>query len=166
MSGPLHLQTSQSLLVLLMMFCKARCCVCDRQGYQEYQQNTMYTPVSGTYYQTTGAQVSPPCLTHLIHLHWAGGCSSVGRASDQCAVDRGSLPRWGKGFCSRSQLSVQTLTMSVQYTPVCFCICARVKDPTVHVRVWWIMEPLKHPACTIGCVAQFCCSLLSPGKAT
>ena len=36
----------------------------------------------------------------------------------------------------------------------CINICAHVKDPVVHVRVWWIMKTLKHPACTIGWVAQ------------
>ena len=45
-------------------------------------------------------------------------------------------------------------------------ICVHVKDPVVHVRVRWIMETLKHPACTLGWVARLCCSWLSPGKAT
>ena len=45
-------------------------------------------------------------------------------------------------------------------------ICAHVKDPSVHVRVRWIMETLKHPACTVGWVAQLCRSWLSPGKVT
>ena len=30
----------------------------------------------------------------------------------------------------------------------CLSICTHVKDPVVHVRVRWIMETLKHPACT------------------
>ena len=53
-------------------------------------------------------------------------------------------------------------------TPLCACIniCVHVKDPVVHVRVLWIMETLKHSACTVGWVAQLCCSWLSPGKAT
>ena len=37
---------------------------------------------------------------------------------------------------------------------------------SIHVRVRWIMETLKHPACIVGCVARLCRSLLSPGKAT
>ena len=32
----------------------------------------------------------------------------------------------------------------------CINICAHVRDPVVHVRVRWIMETLKHPACTVG----------------
>ena len=36
----------------------------------------------------------------------------------------------------------------------CINICVHIKDPVVHVRVRWIMETLKHPACTVGWVAQ------------
>ena len=54
-------------------------------------------------------------------------------------------------------------------TPPCAIACinlrAHVKYPVIHVRVWWIMETLKHSACTVGLVARFCRSLLSPGKA-
>ena len=32
--------------------------------------------------------------------------------------------------------------------------CAHVKDPVVHVRLRWIMETGKHPAYTVGWVAQ------------
>ena len=39
--------------------------------------------------------------------------------------------------------------------------CARIKDPVVHVRVWWITETLKHPACTVGWQAWLCRSWLS-----
>ena len=55
-------------------------------------------------------------------------------------------------------------------TPPCaiasIYICAHVKDPVVHVRVRCIMETLKHPACTVGWVAQLRRSWLSPGYAT
>ena len=46
----------------------------------------------------------------------------------------------------------------------CINICAHVKNPVVHVRVRWIMETLKHQACTVGWVAQLCRSWLSSGK--
>ena len=36
------------------------------------------------------------------------------------------------------------------------------KDPVVHVRVWWIMETLKHPACTVGWVARLLLQLAFP----
>ena len=48
----------------------------------------------------------------------------------------------------------------------CINICAHVKDPVVVVRVWWFMETLTHPACTVGWVAQLRRSWLSPGYAT
>ena len=48
----------------------------------------------------------------------------------------------------------------------CINICVHVKDPVVHVRVRWSMETLKHQECTVGLVARFCRSWLSPGKAT
>ena len=48
----------------------------------------------------------------------------------------------------------------------CIYTCAHVKDPVVHVRIRWIMETLKHPACTVGWVARLYRSWLSPGKAT
>ena len=48
----------------------------------------------------------------------------------------------------------------------CIYICEHVKDPVVHVKVRWIMETLKHPACTGGWAARLCLSWLSPGKAT
>ena len=95
------------------------------------------------------------------------GCSSVGRAWDQHAADAGSIPWCSKGFFSQSQLSVQTLLRVSIYPPcatACINICAHIKDLLVHVRVWWIMETLKHPACTVGWVAQLCCSWLSLEK--
>ena len=41
-------------------------------------------------------------------------------------------------------------------------ICAHVKDLVVHVRVWWVMETVKPPACTVGWVARLCPSWFSP----
>ena len=65
-------------------------------------------------------------------------------------------------FQCRLSVSAHTLPCAI----TCINICAHVKDPAVHVRVQWLMETLKHPACTVGWVAQLCCSRLSPGKAT
>ena len=93
------------------------------------------------------------------HKEWRG-CGSVGRASDRHTADAGSIPWCGKAFFSQSPLSVQTLLRCPQTSHVITCIniCAHVKDPVVYVRVWWITETLKHLACTIGWVAQLCCS--------
>ena len=44
--------------------------------------------------------------------------------------------------------------------------CKHVQDPVVHVRARWIMQTLKHPACTEGWVAPPCRCWLSLGIAT
>ena len=89
------------------------------------------------------------------------------RASDCHATDVGLTSRCGNGFFSQSQLSEHSLTCvhTTQCAIACNNICTHVKGPVVHVRVRWIMETLKHPACTGGWVMQLCCSWLSPGKA-
>ena len=97
------------------------------------------------------------------------GVAQLVRASDRHAADAGSIPRCGKGFFPpESTFSADSLTVPV-HPPcaiACINICAHFKDPVVHVRVRWIMEMLKHPACTIGWVARLSHNWLSPGKAT
>ena len=120
--------------------------------------------------------ISSPTLNYTMHYYgttdcytvWGWGCSLVGRASDRHAADPGSIPRCGMGFFSQSQLSVQTL-LRCMYTPVrnrMYLQMCSLKDPVVHVRVWWILETLKRPACTIGWIARLSRSWLSPGKAS
>ena len=46
----------------------------------------------------------------------------------------------------------------------CINICAHVKDPVVHVRVRWIMETLKHPACTVHWVVRLLLQLVFLGE--
>ena len=75
-----------------------------------------------------------------------GDVAQLVRASDRHAADAGSIPRWGKGFFSQSQLSVQTLLRVSVQPRVKTHICAHVKDPVVHVRVRRIMETLKTPS--------------------
>ena len=102
----------------------------------------------------------------IIARHENGDVAQLDRASDRHTADAGSIPQCGKGFFSQGQLPVQTL-LRVSVTPcaiACINICAHVKDPVAHVRVRWIMETLKHSACTEGWVARLCCSCLSPGK--
>ena len=93
-------------------------------------------------------------------------CSSVGRASDQHTTGAGLIPWCGKGFFSRVNFHCR-LSYGV-HTPscamACIKLCAHVKDPVVHVRVWWIVETLKDPACTVGRVERLCCSWLPQGK--
>ena len=41
-----------------------------------------------------------------------------------------------------------------------------ITDPVVHVKISWVTEKQKHPACTVGWVAQLYRSWLFPVKAT
>ena len=78
------------------------------------------------------------------------------------------IPGAARDFSPRVNLQCQ-LSYGVRTTLcaiACIYICAHEKDPVVHVRVRWIMETLKHPACTVGWVARLCRRWLSPGKAT
>ena len=52
-------------------------------------------------------------------------------------------------FQHRLSFGVQTLLCAI----ACFNIYVHIKEPAVHVRVQWITETLKHPACTVGWVA-------------
>ena len=63
-------------------------------------------------------------------------------------------------FQCRLFCGVRTPPCAIAFTN----ICAHVKDPVVHVRVQWIMETLKHPACTLCWIALLCRSWLSPGE--
>ena len=95
--------------------------------------------------------------------------NSVCRALDRHATD---LRVWFNGvakdfsprvhFPCRLSYRVRTPQCAI----ACIYICVHIKDPIVHVRVWWIMETLTHPACTVGWKAKLCCSWLSQGKAT
>ena len=88
---------------------------------------------------------------HTLVLLKGWGCSSAGRASARHAAA-------AKEFSLRDKFQCRLLRCAI----ACICICAHVKDPVVHVRVRWIMETLKHPACTVGWVARLCRSWLSP----
>ena len=63
------------------------------------------------------------------------------------------------------RLSYSVRTPPCVRTPyvACILICAHVKDPVVLVRVRWIMETLKHPACTLDWVTRLS-QLAFPGK--
>ena len=77
------------------------------------------------------------------------------------------FPGAAKDFSPRDNFQCR-LSYGVRTPPcavACIYICAHVKDPVVHVRVWWILETLKYPACTVGWEVQLCHSLLSPRKA-
>ena len=84
------------------------------------------------------------------------GCSSVGSsigpARCRCRFD--SPVRQGI-FLPESTFSADSYGVRTPPCAIaCTYICAHVKDPVVHVKVRWIMETLKHPACTVGWVAR------------
>ena len=82
-----------------------------------------------------------------------GDVAQLVRASDRHVADAGSIPQRGKGFFFQSQLSVRTLPCLFVHPRVqdaCIKVWAHDKDPVVHVRVRWIMQTLKHPACTVS----------------
>ena len=98
-----------------------------------------------------------------------GDVAQLLRASDRHAADAGSIPRCAEGFfLPESAFSADSLTCVPTPPRAVACInsCAHVKGPVVHVRVRWIIEALKYPACIAGWVARLCLSWLSPGKAT
>ena len=96
-------------------------------------------------------------------MRW--GCSSVGRASDRHAADACSIPGAARDFSPRINFQCR-LSCSVRTHPcaiACINICAHVKLPWSMSRVRWIMEALKHPACTVGWVARLS-QLAFPGE--
>ena len=70
------------------------------------------------------------------------------------------FPGAARDFSPESTFSADSLAVSVHppSAAACIYICGHVKDLVVHVRVRWIVETLKHSACTVGR------SLLFPGK--
>ena len=105
-------------------------------------------------------KASPVCEQKLCShefverkAHWGGNIAQLVRALDRHAAYTGLFGA-ARDFSPESAFSADSL-MCVR-TPLCaitcFNICAHIKDHVVHVRVWWIMETLKHPACTVGWV--------------
>ena len=86
------------------------------------------------------------------HGNEGWGCGSVGRALDLHAASAGSIPQCSKFFSHR--VNYQCRLSYGARTPlcaiICIDICVQVKDPVENVRVQWIMETLKPPACTVG----------------
>ena len=84
---------------------------------------------------------------------------------DWHAAGTGSIPRCGKGFFSRVNFQ-RRLAYSIHTSwcaIACIKICVHVKDPVVHVRVWWIVEAVKYPACIVGWVVRLS-QLAFPGE--
>ena len=102
----------------------------------------------------------------MLSLGW--GCSSLVEHRTTMLLTQVRFPSVARNFLTESTFSancrtcVHTFLCAIAFTN----ICAHAKEPALLVRVRWIIETLKHPACTVGWVAQLCHSWLSPGKAT
>ena len=98
------------------------------------------------------------------------GCSSVGSASNRHAANVGRFdsPVRQRISLPESTFSADSPMMSVHPRIQLHILTsvAHVKDPVVNVRVRWIMETLKHPACTIDWTLQLCHNWFSLRKAT
>ena len=95
-----------------------------------------------------------------MYISW----SSIGLA---CRWHRFDSTVWQGIFLPQSTFSADSLTVhTLPCALACIHICVHIKDPIVHVRVQWVMETLKHPACTVGWLAWLFRSWLSLGKAT
>ena len=95
----------------------------------------------------------------MITTHCLGGCGDVAQLVEHqtgMPLTQVRFPDAARVFSARVNFQCR-LSYGV-HTPLCAvtCIntCAHLKDPGVHVRVWWIIETLKHPACIIGWVAR------------
>ena len=118
---------------------------------------------------STGRQdklLFPVVFIWWILLRWE--CGSIGKAHQTSMLPiQVRFPGAARDF-SPSEFFKCRLSYGVN-TPLCAItcinICEHVKDPVVHVRVWWILETLKHPASSIGWVAGLS-QLPCAGKAT
>ena len=90
-----------------------------------------------------------------MHLWW--GCGSVEHQTSMPPTQfqfRNAARDFSPRVNFQCRLSYFVCTHPCAFT--CINICAHVKDPVGRVKVWWIMERLKHPACTVGRVAWLC----------
>ena len=64
------------------------------------------------------------------------------------------FPSVARDFLPESTFSADSYSVCTPPCAIaCIYLCVHVKDSIVHVRIQWIMETLKHPACTIAWVA-------------
>ena len=98
------------------------------------------------------------CLTasQRRRLVWVGDVAQLVQRRTGTPLAQVRLPGAAGDFSPRVNFRCR-LSYAVRTPPcaiTCINICAHVRDPVVHVRVWWIMETLKHPPCTVGWVAR------------
>ena len=78
------------------------------------------------------------------------------RASDHHTTDAGSNPQCRRGFFFQNQISMRTLLRVSIHPHVQLHALTSVCTLKIllSMSVWWIMETLKHPACTVALLLQ------------
>ena len=91
----------------------------------------------------------------LLFLSWAGDVAELVEHQTGAPLTQVQFLSAARDFSplvsSQRRLSFGACTPPC--ATACINICVHIKDPVVHVRVWWIMKTLKQPACTIEWVA-------------
>ena len=92
-------------------------------------------------------------------------CSSVGRAC-VTPLRQVRFPGASRDFSPRVNFHEDSLSVSVhpRVQSHALTFCSHVKDSVVLVRVRWIIEKVKHPACTVTWLARICRNWLFSGK--
>ena len=129
-------------------------------------------------------------LTGIVHMYTHHTIKNNNKKTCQSQKKKERKRKWGGDESQLTECLIGILLMQVQFPGAardfshgqfsaqthhsvhkllcaitCINICVHVKDPVAHVRVQWIMETLKYPACTVGWVMQLCHSWLCQGKA-
>ena len=107
-----------------------------------------------------------PLKTVLFMLTWGGDVAQLVERRTGMLLTRVRLPGAARHFSPRVNFQCR-LSYGVRTIPcaiACIYICAHVKDPVVHVRVWWIMETLKRLACNAGLGRATLSQLAFPGE--
>ena len=139
----------------------------SRQGHTNllYQVMRIFLPGVRVALSEYICTVSPTGVNVFLLLLGCGGVAQLVEHWTGTPLTQVRFPGAARDFSPRVIFQCR-LSHGVRITPcanVCINVCGRVKDPVVRFRVRWVMETLKHPACTVGWVARLCRSWLSPG---
>ena len=163
--GPLNFTFFNSVPTFFLALCETNTCFCQRISSCLF---STFLAHSTSFVREPLCTLSLPQMYLTMVPVWSGwGWGDVvGRASDRHTADTVRFPVAVRDFSPRVNFQCR-LSYGVGTLPcanACMYICGHVKDPVVHVRVRWIMETLKRPACTVGWVARLCRSWPSPGE--
>ena len=96
-----------------------------------------------------------------------GDVAQLGEHRTNMPLMQVQFPGVARDFLPESTFSADSCMVSIHPRAQSHAFASvRTSKIPQSMSVWWIMETQKHPACTLGWVAQLYCSWLSPGKAT